>query len=392
MTHLRPRYILPLIKSKLKFAPVVAIQGARQTGKSFIARDLLSTALKDSSYVTFDQKSVRAGAQKRPDSFIAEGLNYKPFIIDEAQKVPDIFDAIKYAVDQKRTPGQFVILGSTEFSTLMKIRESLTGRMSRVRLFPLTIGESRLLPLKRDSHPLSLEAKPRISRADLLRYLSSGGMPGLFTIKNVSERNVLLNDWLTLTIERDIHLIPRLSLDSDLCSEILQRVATLEEPSLARIVMSLKVNTKIVIKHIRVLQTLFVLNTLEPHPLGTGKELYFLVDVAFATLLGASFERQLWTMLLNEQLAYRTYLEQYKKLSYYRTSKGSFIHLVVDYGKGKTTALKILPEESFDSRDLLILSSFANKFSNQPELIGYSAMQQANSKEKIKLYSWEAIG
>ena len=97
-------------------------------------------------------------------------------------------------------------------------------------------------------------------------------------------------------------------------------------------------------------------------------------------------------MLINEQLAYRTYLEQQKKLSYYRTTKGSFIHLVADHGKGKTAALKILPEESFDSRDLLILSSFAKKFSNQPELICYSAIQQANSKEKIKLYSWESIG
>jgi len=68
-------------------------------------------------------------------------------VIDEAQKVPKIFDAVKYTVDQDRRPGRFVLTCSTEFSRETMIQESLTGRLSRLRLFPLTISETLELPL-----------------------------------------------------------------------------------------------------------------------------------------------------------------------------------------------------------------------------------------------------
>ena len=56
--------------------------------------------------------------------------NAVPLVIDEAQKVPKIFDAVKFVVDPSNRPGQFLLLGSTEFSKKTLIRESHTGRIS----------------------------------------------------------------------------------------------------------------------------------------------------------------------------------------------------------------------------------------------------------------------
>ncbi len=106
----------------------------------------------------------------------------KPLIIDEAQKVPVIFDAIKYSVDERRIPGKFIILGSTEFSKLMLVRESLTGRVSKACLYPFTLAESRHATFDSINRAKSLNHSPKIGRVDLLRFLVRGGFPGIFTV------------------------------------------------------------------------------------------------------------------------------------------------------------------------------------------------------------------
>ena len=59
MPHARRRLITQKILKKLGFFPVLAIQGARQTGKSFLARDLLGSKLKNAQYISFDDTSIR---------------------------------------------------------------------------------------------------------------------------------------------------------------------------------------------------------------------------------------------------------------------------------------------------------------------------------------------
>ena len=180
---------LPKIHKKLKFFPVVAIQGARQPGKSFLARHLLKEILPESKYLTFDQQTWKAEAQRAPHTFLTDHSGSGLLIIDEAQKVPAIFDAVKFEVDQNRIPGKFLLLGSTEFSKLAQIRESLTGRMGRVRLFPLILAET-----------LSPESLSRsIERKQVLQYLHLGGMPGFFSVRDLEERSALIQDWIDLT-------------------------------------------------------------------------------------------------------------------------------------------------------------------------------------------------
>lgn len=151
-------------------------------------------------------------------------MDSKPLIIDEAQKVPDIFDAVKYVVDVNTDPGQYVLLGSTEFSKLLKIRESLTGRMARIRLFPLTLSECLEIGAAKSPLEHLLNETPRANRTQLMKHLERGGFPGIFSVREDSSRNELFQDWVDLTLERDLNQFPKISVDIELAAEILQQI------------------------------------------------------------------------------------------------------------------------------------------------------------------------
>lgn len=124
--------------------PVIAITGPRQSGKTTLAKN----TFKNKEYVTFDDERMKSLALKNPHDFL---LAYEDgAIIDEAQKVPGIFNAIKINVDNSaHTPGKFILTGSSQFRLKENITDSLAGRIGMINLLPLSITEiknSKLLP------------------------------------------------------------------------------------------------------------------------------------------------------------------------------------------------------------------------------------------------------
>lgn len=116
--------------------PVVAVTGPRQSGKTTLAK----AAFPKKKYVTFDDKNMRELAKSNPHDFLRafpDGV-----IIDEAQKVPEIFDAIKLTVDsEEHSPGKYILTGSSQFRLKENISDSLAGRIGLVNLLPLSIEE-----------------------------------------------------------------------------------------------------------------------------------------------------------------------------------------------------------------------------------------------------------
>lgn len=116
--------------------PVIAITGPRQSGKS----TLTHAAFPDKKYVSFDDRNYRELAKSNPGDFLKafpDGL-----IIDEAQKVPEIFDAIKLVVDADTyTPGKYILTGSSQFRLRENITDSLAGRVGLLKLMPFSIQE-----------------------------------------------------------------------------------------------------------------------------------------------------------------------------------------------------------------------------------------------------------
>jgi predicted AAA+ superfamily ATPase len=136
MKNYLPRVLEPHIRRYLTGFPVLGLTGPRQSGKS----TLLQHVLPDYQYVSFDDIKLVDYFQQDPDGFIARYNNR--VIFDEVQTVPALFHYIKLAVDKDRQNyGKFILTGSSQFSFLQKVSESLAGRIGLLSLLPLQFSE-----------------------------------------------------------------------------------------------------------------------------------------------------------------------------------------------------------------------------------------------------------
>lgn len=124
--------------------PVVGITGPRQSGKSTLAK----MTFPEKKYLTFDDKNLREIAKSNPKDFLLAFPDGA--IIDEAQKVPEIFDAVKFYVDNSDfVPGKFILTGSSQFKLKENMTDSLAGRVAFLKLLPFSLSELKendLLP------------------------------------------------------------------------------------------------------------------------------------------------------------------------------------------------------------------------------------------------------
>lgn len=388
MAHARNRYVLALVTKKLKVSPILILQGARQVGKSFLARELIPKLVTNSKYKTLDIKEDRVFANENPDSFVASFDLTETAIVDEAQKAPDLFDAVKASVDHVKRPGRFILLGSTEFSHLTKVRESLTGRVTRMRIFPFTLAESQHLDMRPSL--LSFPTTPRATRHEIMTYLERGGLPGIFAVRNESERIGLFQDWVDTMLQRDIFQIKSFRPDPDIAARILQLIAEGEVSDLTNFAKKVGCTTQRFKSHIEALKTLFVIHEIKPCVGSTGGPIYRMFDTGVAHFLGADFATRLRTWIQLELLAHLAYSDdKMSRVEFYRTSKGKRIDFIVKT-RTQTTAILVLEKESIKMTDLEILRAYKIKFPTH-KLVVLGATRLSLPKDKIEIYPWEAL-
>jgi hypothetical protein len=121
----------------LKDTPVVLVHGPRQCGKTTLARLVGEAA--GYEYITFDDDVQLAAANADPVGFVADLADKT--VLDEVQRVPALFLALKSAVDRARRPGRFILTGSANVLLVPKLADSLAGRMEILRLHPLAQDE-----------------------------------------------------------------------------------------------------------------------------------------------------------------------------------------------------------------------------------------------------------
>ncbi len=126
------RQLEEVLNRYLTLFPAVSITGPRQSGKS----TMLKECLKDKyQYVTFDKIQNIEDFSSDPQSFI-EKYNNK-IIFDEVQRVPQLFNYIKLMIDEDRhNYGKFILTGSSQFSMIKGITETLAGRVGNISLLP----------------------------------------------------------------------------------------------------------------------------------------------------------------------------------------------------------------------------------------------------------------
>lgn len=133
-----PRRAAEVLPESLSAFRVVVVHGARQVGKTTVARAFAQQL--GASYLTLDDTDVLAAARADPPTFLS--ASGAPLVIDEVQRVGQpLVLAIKSAVDRNDRPGQFLLTGSTNFLTVPSIAETLAGRADIITLWPLSQGE-----------------------------------------------------------------------------------------------------------------------------------------------------------------------------------------------------------------------------------------------------------
>lgn len=207
MTDLYPRWQAAGLKAAMAERRVVLLTGPRQCGKSTLARTL---AANKTEYRTLDDQTLRQAAESDPHGFVRHDA--QTLIIDEIQRVPDLLPAIKQVVDEDNRPGQFLLTGSVNVQELPSVRESLAGRIAKVRLRPFSQGEL-------------VRSKPRFldlafagsfdhgwtvfDRDELIEIAFRGGFPEAVRLDGQPRRR-WHRDYIEALLDRDLKDIARI--------------------------------------------------------------------------------------------------------------------------------------------------------------------------------------
>jgi len=201
-----PRHLTPSLLQALQDNPVVLLQGPRQSGKSTLAQALASAG-HQARYVTLDDAAVLAAVARDAGGFLS-GLT-GPVIIDEVQLAPELFRAIKLEVDRQRTPGRFLLTGSSNVLLLPKLSESLAGRMEILTLWPFSQGEMAglregFIDALFHQGPLPAVAPLALTRQNLAQRMTTGGYPEMAHRVDPARRQAWFGSYITTILQRDV--------------------------------------------------------------------------------------------------------------------------------------------------------------------------------------------
>ena len=322
------RAAMDAIKRLSEQFPVVAVTGPRQSGKTTLAR----AAFPQKRYVSLDDRRMREIAAADPGDFL------KAFpdgaIIDEAQKVPALFDAVKLAVDNSvYSPGKYILTGSSQFRLKENITESLAGRIGMVRLLPFSIQE-----LKEEG----------LLTNDAYDYVFRGFYPPLYD----GEKHYLRDDWFENYIDTYLDLDVRDQINPSNVSafrKLLQLCATrsgqmVNYDELSR---GIGISAVTVKSWLSILEASYIIHFLEPDTNNLGKsvvktpKLYFIDPGLMCYLLRLESKEELLlddhkgaaveTMAVSELLKKRYNDGKKANLTYFRDKNGFEVDTIADW-------------------------------------------------------------
>ncbi len=202
------RHYEKLLKEYLAFFPCVALIGPRQCGKT----TLLQTLPRGWRVYDLEKQSDFQSLSQDPDLFFR--LNPDKIAIDEAQLRPELFSALRVAVDEDRqSTGRFVITGSSSPKLVRAISESLAGRIGIIEMAPFSFSEVRkeLSPpffqfLTDRVHVRDFidELKPLGDIRDVHEFWFRGGYPEPWLKKSKRFHSTWMNQYVGTYLYRDV--------------------------------------------------------------------------------------------------------------------------------------------------------------------------------------------
>ena len=193
------------LENTVKTFSAVYLSGARQCGKSTLVRHILSSNA--ANYITFDTTAVMAAAKKDPEAFISNLPKDRLNIIDEIQRVPEIYLKLKKYVDDKRFTGNgralFILTGSANIPALPELAKSLAGRMAVLTLYPFSVAEMHNTDANFISRiwndDLSIKSHKRVN---LIDFITKATFPEIALNSDI-DRSIWFDSYLSTILQRD---------------------------------------------------------------------------------------------------------------------------------------------------------------------------------------------
>jgi predicted AAA+ superfamily ATPase len=364
-----PRHVLPILLEALQDTPVVLLNGARQTGKSTLAQQCL--AGQSHRYLTFDDPVVLAAVKHDAAGFI-DGLE-GTIILDEVQRAPEVFLAIKAAVDKHRVAGRFLLTGSANVLLLPNMADSLAGRMEICSLWPLSAAEiaddaeiNRADVLfNGDLRSLKL---PHYERQELIQILLCGGFPEAVSRVSDRRKTAWFDSYLQAILQRDVRDLAQVEQLTEL-PHLLKLLATRSASLLnfAEISRASNLAQTTLKRYFSLLETLFLVYRLPSWERNPSKRLVkapkvFLPDVGLLahlcalttdrllvdpSLMGALVE----TFVFSELIKHVDFSEQHLSLWHYRTQNHIEVDFILEDRLGKLTGIEVKASATVDAKD-----------------------------------------
>ena len=321
------RIALEKVQLELGRSPAVAILGARQVGKTTLARQIAALR-SDALYLDLESNDDRARLAQ-PGAFFRAN-RARMVVLDEIQNVPELFGQMRGEIDDDRRPGRFLILGSASFG-LLRQSQSLAGRLALVDMEPLLLAE-----VYREF-------------ADTQTLWLRGGFPGSYTAFD----DAGAWSWREAFVRHFIHTdLPGLGINVD--PESMRRfwrmVAHLHGQlfNASAVAASLGVSVPTVGRYVDHLTSSLMLRRLEPYHANLGKRLvkspkvyvrdsgllHYLLGIRHVNdLLGHPSTGASWEGFVVEQVHGLT--APHHQVSFYRTAAGAELDIVIETGSRK---------------------------------------------------------
>lgn len=251
------------IKEALNSRRVVILSGARQCGKTTTSKTIVD---KDCIFRTLDDTTLLQAAQSDPQNFIKHSK--KTMVIDEVQRVPELITAIKKIVDEDTRYGQYLLTGSVNLQTLPTVKESLAGRVKKIRLRPLTQGEivkNKPNFLNRLSHRDFVD-NTDYDKESLLKLMFKGGYPEPLFMESSKERTSWYKDYLDTIIEYDLKDIANIKRQDSL-KDLIAIIASFSSKFIdkSKITSSMGVANQTLDSYLGVLENTYLVDKLMPY-------------------------------------------------------------------------------------------------------------------------------
>ena len=377
------RNITPKIVEALADTPVVMINGSRQTGKSTLAKSLISNKHLG-RYITLDDATSLAAAKHDPAGFIS-GLG-ESTVIDEIQRAPELFLAIKADVDLNRTPGRYLLTGSANVFLLPRLSESLAGRMEIFTLWPLSQGEfsgvrERFVDAVFSEHPPPVVTIPAGLEITVIERALKGGYPEAAARGSEARRRAWFGLYITTILQRDVRDIANID-GLTAMPRLLSMLAT-RSPSLlnyAELSRTTGIPQSTLKRYMALFETIFLLDHLPAWYSNLGKRLVKTSKLVMndtgllATLLAVDAARLENSPLCGALVENFVIMELKKQISWsdtkpamlhYRTQSGQEVDVVLEDTSGRLVGIEIKSAKSVGGQDFCGLQSLAEASGNR---------------------------